>query len=37
MLLLQKMGWNHGQGLGKNNEGSVEPLQLDDKVDRKGQ
>ena len=31
------MGWNHGQGLGKNNEGNVEPLQLDVKVDRKGQ
>ena len=37
MLLRQKMGWNHGQGLGKNNEGSEEPLHLDVNVDRKGQ
>lgn len=36
MLLLQKMGWKHGEGIGKNNQGSVEPLQLDVKVDRKG-
>lgn len=36
MLLLQKMGWKHGEGLGKNKEGNVEPLQLDVKVDRKG-
>ncbi|RUS81116.1 hypothetical protein EGW08_011102, partial [Elysia chlorotica] len=37
MFLLQKMGWKHGQGLGKNSEGSKEPLLLDIKVDRKGQ
>lgn len=36
MFLLQKMGWKHGEGLGKNNEGSKEPLLLDVKVDRKG-
>lgn len=36
MFLLQKMGWKQGTGLGKNNEGSVEPLMLDVKVDRKG-
>ena len=36
MFLLQKMGWKHGEGLGKNNEGSKEPLMLDVKVDRKG-
>ena len=30
------MGWKHGEGLGKNNEGSKEPLLLDIKVDRKG-
>ena len=36
MLLLQKMGWKHGEGLGKNNEGRVDPLMLDVKVDRKG-
>jgi len=36
MFLLQKMGWKHGEGLGKNNEGQREPLMLDFKVDRKG-
>lgn len=36
MFLLQKMGWKHGEGLGKNNEGAKEPLMLDFKIDRKG-
>lgn len=36
MALLQKMGWKQGEGLGKNNEGSVEPLALDFKMDRRG-
>ncbi|WAR07067.1 SON-like protein [Mya arenaria] len=36
MYLLQKMGWKMGEGLGKNNEGTREPLLLDFKVDRKG-
>lgn len=36
MYLLQKMGWKQGEGLGKNNEGTKEPLILDFKVDRKG-
>ncbi|KAG1701182.1 Protein SON [Nymphon striatum] len=36
MYLLQKMGWEPGKGLGKNNEGSVEPLLLDIKTDKKG-
>lgn len=36
MALLQKMGWKQGEGLGKNNEGSVEPLALDFKTDRRG-
>ncbi|XP_059149540.1 protein SON-like [Physella acuta] len=36
MFLLQKMGWKQGEGLGKNNEGSKEPLMLDIKIDRKG-
>lgn len=36
MALLQKMGWKQGEGLGKNNEGSTEPLALDFKTDRKG-
>ncbi|CAH1799722.1 unnamed protein product [Owenia fusiformis] len=35
-LLLQRMGWHEGQGLGKDNEGSKEPLMLDFKIDRKG-
>lgn len=34
--LLQKMGWQEGQGLGKQNEGSLEPLMLDFNVSRKG-
>ena len=36
MALLERMGWKRGTGLGKNNEGSVEPLMLDVKTDRKG-
>ncbi|XP_013421780.1 protein SON-like [Lingula anatina] len=36
MLLLRKMGWKPGEGLGKNNEGPSEPLMLDVKMDRKG-
>lgn len=36
MFLLQKMGWKHGEGLGKHSEGSKEPLLLDIKMDRKG-
>ena len=37
MALLQKMGWQQGTGLGKHNEGKLEPLALDFKMDRKGQ
>ena len=37
MFLLERMGWKQGEGLGKNSEGKVEPLQLDFKVDRKGE
>lgn len=37
MALLQKMGWKQGTGLGKNNEGSIEPLALDFKTDRRGE
>ena len=37
MLLLQKMGWKEGEGLGRNKEGNKEPIKLDVKVDRKGQ
>lgn len=36
MSLLKKMGWNPGEGLGKNKEGSLEPLLLDIKTDKKG-
>ena len=36
MFLLQRMGWKQGEGLGKNNEGRVDPLLLDVKTDRKG-
>lgn len=36
MLLLQKMGWNPGEALGKDKTGSLEPLLLDVKLDRKG-
>ncbi|XP_022256948.1 protein SON-like [Limulus polyphemus] len=36
MHLLKKMGWNPGEGLGKNKEGSLEPLLLNVKTDKKG-
>ncbi|XP_018401206.1 PREDICTED: protein SON isoform X1 [Cyphomyrmex costatus] len=36
MALLQKMGWRPGEGLGKNKEGALEPLQLEVKLDKKG-
>ncbi|XP_076308316.1 protein Son-like [Tachypleus tridentatus] len=36
MHLLKKMGWNPGEGLGKNKEGSLEPLLLNIKTDKKG-
>ncbi|KAF6031356.1 hypothetical protein EB796_010337 [Bugula neritina] len=35
-FLLQKMGWNEGQGLGKENHGNTEPLVLDFNTSRKG-
>ncbi|XP_019379504.1 PREDICTED: protein SON isoform X4 [Gavialis gangeticus] len=34
--LMRKMGWREGEGLGKNKEGSVEPILVDFKTDRKG-
>lgn len=37
MALLQKMGWQPGEGLGKNKEGSLEPLRLEIKTDKKGE
>ena len=36
MKLLQKMGWQPGEGLGRNKEGTLEPLALDIKTDKKG-
>lgn len=36
MSLMKKMGWNPGEGLGKNKEGALEPLVLDIKMDKKG-
>ena len=34
--LLKKMGWNEGEGLGKEKNGEVDPLTLDIKMDKKG-
>ncbi|XP_064488769.1 serine/arginine repetitive matrix protein 2-like [Ornithodoros turicata] len=36
MHLLRKMGWNPGEGLGKNKEGALEPLLPNIKTDKKG-
>lgn len=36
MHLLQKMGWRPGEGLGKDKTGSLQPLLLEVKNDRKG-
>lgn len=36
MHLLQKMGWKPGEALGKEKTGSLEPLLLEVKLDRKG-
>lgn len=36
MRLLQKMGWQPGEGLGRNKEGTLEPLAMDIKMDKKG-
>ncbi|XP_016402835.1 protein SON-like [Sinocyclocheilus rhinocerous] len=35
-LLMRKMGWRSGEGLGKHREGTVEPIIIDFKTDRKG-
>jgi len=35
-LLLQKMGWKEGEGLGKDSSGPTAPLVIDMKKDRKG-
>ena len=34
--MLRKMGWREGEGLGKDQSGVVDPLQLDIKYDKKG-
>ncbi|KAI2668813.1 Protein SON [Labeo rohita] len=34
-LLMRKMGWRSGEGLGKHREGTVEPIIIDFKTDRK--
>ena len=34
--MLKKMGWEEGEGLGKNKHGEVDPLTLDIKFDKKG-
>lgn len=36
MHLLKKMGWNPGEGLGKEKTGSLEPLLLELKLDKRG-
>lgn len=36
MHLLQKMGWRPGEGLGKEKNGSLQPLLLEIKLDKKG-
>ena len=36
-FMLKKMGWNEGDGLGKNRTGDVDPLTLDIKMDKKGE
>jgi len=35
-LLMEKMGWKAGSGLGKNNEGIKVPIPVEIKTDRKG-
>ncbi|KAG5833412.1 hypothetical protein ANANG_G00275660 [Anguilla anguilla] len=35
-FLMRKMGWRVGEGLGKYREGTVEPIVIDFKTDRKG-
>ncbi|GAA6079157.1 protein SON isoform X1, partial [Tachysurus ichikawai] len=36
-MLMKKMGWRAGEGLGKHREGTVEPIVIDFKTDRKGE
>lgn len=34
--MLRKLGWSHGQPLGKSGDGSAEPVPITFKSDRKG-
>lgn len=34
---MRKMGWRTGEGLGRHREGTVEPIIIDFKTDRKGE
>ena len=34
--MLRKMGWQEGEGLGKDKSGDIDPLTLDIKMDKKG-
>jgi G-patch domain len=36
-LLLEKMGWKAGSGLGKHSEGITAPIPVEIKTDRKGE
>ena len=35
-FMLKKMGWEEGEGLGRNKQGEADPLTLDIKFDKKG-
>lgn len=37
MSMLQKMGWKPGEGLGRNNEGAIEPLNITYKKNKRGE
>ena len=37
MVLLERMGWKKGEGLGRNKEGGLEPIMLEVKMDRRGE
>ena len=36
MALMKKMGWEQGKGLGKDETGNINPLELSVKCDKKG-
>lgn len=37
MKMMRRMGWTPGEGLGKNKKGTLEPLLVDVKTDRRGE